>query len=56
MLLRLDEVSKFAELLIKNGHDAKTVNEQQLNGTKDSILINLCRQENLAIEYWHLNL
>ncbi len=40
---------EIAELLIKSGHNAKTVNEQQLKGTKDFVLINLCRQENRAL-------
>ncbi len=51
MKFKIDEnlPIEIAELLIKNGHDAKTVNDQQLKGTKDSALINLCKQENRAM-------
>jgi predicted nuclease of predicted toxin-antitoxin system len=47
MKFKIDEnlPVEIAELLIKNGYNAKTVNEQQMKGTKDSVLINLCRQE-----------
>lgn len=37
---------EIAELLINAGHDAKTVNDQQLKGTKDPSLIDLCKNEN----------
>jgi len=40
---------EIAGLLINGGYDAKTVNEQQLKGTKDPILINLCKQENRVL-------
>ncbi len=36
---------EIAELLINAGHDAKTVKAQQLQGTKDSILIDVCKNE-----------
>ena len=51
MKFKIDEnlPVEISELLIKSGHDSKTVNEQQLKGTKDSVLINLCRQENCAM-------
>ncbi|MHB8854363.1 MAG: DUF5615 family PIN-like protein [Ignavibacteriaceae bacterium] len=51
MKFKIDEnlPVEISELLIKSGHDSKTVNEQQLKGTKDSVLINLCRQENRAM-------
>ena len=51
MKFKIDEnlPVEIAELLIKSGHNAKTVKEQQLKGTKDSVLINLCKQENRAL-------
>lgn len=51
MKFKIDEnlPIEIAKLLIERGHDAKTVNEQQLKGTNDSVLINLCKQENRAL-------
>jgi predicted nuclease of predicted toxin-antitoxin system len=37
---------EIAEMLINVGHDAKTVNEQQLQGVRDPVLINVCKSEN----------
>lgn len=36
---------EIAQLLIDAGHDAKTVNEQQLQGAKDPILSEVCKSE-----------
>lgn len=51
MLFKIDEnlPIEIGVLLIDAGHDAKTVNEQQLQGTKDSDLINLCKNENRVL-------
>lgn len=51
MKFKIDEnlPVEIAELLIKSGHNAKTVKEQQLKGAKDSVLINLCKKENRAL-------
>lgn len=51
MLFKIDEnlPIEIGELLIDAGHDAKTVNEQQLQGTKDIDLINLCKNENRVL-------
>ena len=51
MKFKIDEnlPIEIAKLLIERGHDAKTVNEQQLKRTNDSVLINLCKQENRAL-------
>ncbi|MBT9169700.1 MAG: hypothetical protein DDT18_00035 [Actinobacteria bacterium] len=38
-----------AELLVNADHDAKTVNEQQLQGTKDPLLIDICKSENRVL-------
>jgi len=48
MYFKIDEnlPLEIAELLIKVGHDAKTVNDQQLKGVKDCVLIDLCKSEN----------
>jgi len=48
MYFKIDEnlPLEIAELLIKAGHDAKTVNAQQLKGVKDFVLIDLCKSEN----------
>ena len=40
---------EIAELLINAGYDAKTVNEQQLQGVKDPILIDICKSENRVL-------
>jgi predicted nuclease of predicted toxin-antitoxin system len=34
---------EIAELLINAGHDAKTINDQQLQSARDPILINVCK-------------
>jgi predicted nuclease of predicted toxin-antitoxin system len=36
---------EIAELLVSAGHDAKTVNNQKLQGVKDPVLIDLCSKE-----------
>ena len=36
---------EIAELLVSAGHDAKTVNDQKLQGVKDPVLIDLCSKE-----------
>ncbi|MDP3112136.1 MAG: DUF5615 family PIN-like protein [Thermodesulfovibrionales bacterium] len=36
---------EITELLAKAGYDAKTVNDQQLQGSKDPVLINICKSE-----------
>ena len=38
-----------AQLLIKAVHDAKTVNEQRLQGAEDTVLISLCKSENRVL-------
>ena len=40
---------EIAKLLISAGYDAKTVNEQQLQGVKDPILIDICKSENRVL-------
>jgi predicted nuclease of predicted toxin-antitoxin system len=47
MRFKIDEnlPIEIAKLLIDAGHDAKTVNEQQLQGVKDSVLIDACKSE-----------
>lgn len=37
---------EIADLLMQAGYDAKTVNEQHLQGAKDSVVINVCKSEN----------
>lgn len=37
---------EIAELLINAGHNVKTVNEQQLQGVRDPVLIDVCKSEN----------
>ena len=51
MLFKTDEnlPVEIAELLANAGHDAKTVNEQQLQGTQDPALINICSNENRVL-------
>lgn len=48
MQFKIDEnlPIEIAQLLINANHNAKTVNEQQLQGAKDSTLINVCKNEN----------
>jgi predicted nuclease of predicted toxin-antitoxin system len=38
-----------ADILNKAGHDASTVNEQKLQGTKDQVLIEICRSEHRVL-------
>lgn len=47
MQFKIDEnlPNEIADLLINAGHDAKTVHEQQLQGERDSSLINICSNE-----------
>jgi predicted nuclease of predicted toxin-antitoxin system len=47
MQFKIDEnlPIEIAELLINAGYDAKTVNDQQLQGKKDSILAEICKSE-----------
>ncbi len=40
---------EISEILLNVGHDAKTVNDQQLKGTKDEVLIDICKNENRAL-------
>lgn len=51
MLFKIDEnlPLEIAELLINAGHDAKTINDQQLQGTRDPVLINVCKNENRVL-------
>lgn len=47
MQFKIDEnlPIEITELLTKAGHDAKTVNDQQLQGSKDPVLIEICKNE-----------
>jgi len=47
MQFKIDEnlPIEIAELLSNTGHDAKTVNNQHLQGTKDTILAEVCKRE-----------
>lgn len=47
MQFKIDEnlPVEVASLLINAGHDAKTVNDQNLSGTTDANLISVCRNE-----------
>ena len=51
MQFKIDEnlPIEIADLLNNSGYDAKTVNEQQLKGIKDSVLIDICKRENRVI-------
>lgn len=51
MQFKIDEnlPIEIAELLMNDGHDAKTVNEQHLQGARDSILIDACVSENRVL-------
>lgn len=40
---------EIAELLVNAGHDTKTVNEQQLQGVKDPVLIDACKSESRVL-------
>ena len=51
MQFKIDEnlPVEIAELLVIAGHDAKTVNDQHLEGSLDSLLANVCGDENRAL-------
>lgn len=51
MQFKIDEnlPIEIAGLLINAGHNAKTVNVQQLQGAKDSVLIGICRSEHRVL-------
>lgn len=51
MQFKIDEnlTIEIAELLINAGHNAKTVNEQQLQGVRDPVLIDVCKRENRVL-------
>lgn len=47
MQFKIDEnlPNELADLLINAGHDAKTVHEQQLQGERDPVLMDVCSKE-----------
>ncbi len=47
MQFKIDEnlPIEIADLLIHAGHNARTVNDQQLQGEKDTVLIDTCKRE-----------
>ncbi|KPK35863.1 MAG: hypothetical protein AMK70_04540 [Nitrospira bacterium SG8_35_1] len=51
MQFKIDEnlPIEIAELLIKAGHDAKTVNDQKMQGARDPVLINACSSEHRVL-------
>ena len=51
MQFKIDEnlPIEIAELLINAGHNAKTLNDQQLQGAKDPVLIDVCRSEHRVL-------
>ena len=51
MQFKIDEnlPIEIAELLNDAGHDAKTVNNQQLQGANDRLLANVCKNEHRAL-------
>jgi len=51
MQFKIDEnlPVEIAELLTNAGHNAKTVNEQQLQGARDPVLIDVCKSENRVL-------
>lgn len=51
MHFKLDEnmPNEIAEMLISAGHDAKTLNEELLKGIIDSVLVNVCKDENRVL-------
>ncbi len=51
MQFKIDEnlPIEIAELLTNAGHNAKTVNEQQLQGARDPVLIDVCKSENRVL-------
>jgi predicted nuclease of predicted toxin-antitoxin system len=51
MRFKIDEnlPSDLAEMLKHNGHNAFTVNQQKMQGTKDDDLIKICKAEKRAL-------
>lgn len=51
MQFKIDEnlPLEIADLLVSASYDAKTVNDQQLQGIKDPILIDVCRTEHCVL-------
>ncbi len=51
MQFKIDEnlPNELADLLINVGHDAKTVHEQQLQGVRDPVLMDVCSNENRVL-------
>ena len=51
MLFKIDEnmPTEITEMLISTGHDAKTLHEQLLKGIIDSVLLNVCKDENRVL-------
>ena len=51
MQFKIDEnlPIEIAEMLNDAGHDAKTVNNQQLQGARDHPLVNVCKSEHRAL-------
>ncbi len=51
MQFKIDEnlPVEIAELVTNTGYEAKTVNEQQLQGIKDPVLIDVCKHENRVL-------
>lgn len=51
MKFKIDEnlPVEIAELLIRNGHDAKTVIDQNLSGEVDPEIASICQSENRTI-------
>lgn len=47
MKFKIDEnlPVEFADLLQESGYDAMTVNQQQLSGEKDPVILDICQQE-----------
>lgn len=51
MLFKIDEnlPVEIADMLVESGHDAKTVNEQRMQGAKDPALSEVCKKEQRAL-------
>lgn len=51
MQFKIDEnlPVEISEILLNAGYDARTVNDQQLKGTKDNVLIDVCKRENRVL-------
>lgn len=51
MQFKIDEnlPIEIAELLTNAGYNAKTINEQQLQGARDPVLIDACKNENRVL-------